>query len=243
MKGIILAGGTGTRLYPLTKLINKHLIPVGKHPMVSYGLERLRAAGITEIIMVIGKRSAGLYTDYYSNGNWIGVHITYVIQEEAGGIAQALSLAEPFMKPSEKFIVLLGDNLFLDHLGPYIQQFQQQPAGESRVLLKKVDDPQRYGVPVFDDEQERRIMKIEEKPKYPRCSYCVTGIYLYDSKVFGYIKSTAPSARGELEITDVNNCYARDGKLRYDMLQQWWIDAGTFDALLEATKQLQDVQI
>jgi len=243
MKGIILAGGTGTRLYPLTKLMNKHLIPVGKHPMVSYGIERLRSAGITDIFMVIGKMSASLYTEYYGSGQSMGVRITYAIQEEAGGIAQALSLAEPYLTRDEKFVVLLGDNLFLDNLTPYVETFHQQDAGEARILLKKVKDPHRYGVPKFDSEHQDRIACIIEKPKSPPSSYCVTGIYMYDTQVFEHIRAIEPSARGELEITDVNNCYAQAGKLQYNTLQQWWIDAGTFDSLSEASQQLWEVRL
>ncbi|WP_019422458.1 sugar phosphate nucleotidyltransferase [Paenibacillus sp. OSY-SE] len=238
MKGIILAGGTGTRLYPLTKLINKHLLPVGKHPMVSYGIERLRTAGIKDIFMVIGKSSAALYTDYFGSGRAHSVHVTYAIQEEAGGIAQALSLAEPYLAPGEKFVVLLGDNLFQDDLTPYVKAFHEQPQGEARVLLKHVHDPRRYGVPVFDAADKERIKRIEEKPKHPQSSYCVTGIYMYDTDVFNHIHSIVPSARGELEITDVNNCYAQAGKLQYDIMQNWWIDAGTFESLHEAAIQL-----
>ncbi|MGG0814876.1 sugar phosphate nucleotidyltransferase [Paenibacillus alvei] len=243
MKGIILAGGTGTRLYPLTKLINKHLIPVGKHPMVSYAIERLRSAGITDIFMVIGKTSAALYTEYYGSGQSMGVNITYAVQEEAGGIAQALSLAEPYLPPDEKFVVLLGDNLFLDNLTPYVDEYRNQALGEARILLKKVKDPHRYGVPIFDKERQDRIVRIVEKPKVPASSYCVTGIYMYDTHVFEHIRSIAPSARGELEITDVNNCYAQAGKLHYNLLEKWWIDAGTFDSLSEASQQLWEVQL
>lgn len=243
MKGIILAGGTGSRLYPLTKLINKHLLPVGKHPMICYGIERLRAAGIRELFIVTSKMSAGLYAEYIGSGKAFGVKVTFAVQEEAGGIAQALSLAEPYIVPGERFVVLLGDNLFQDDLLPYVSAFEEQPSGEARVLLKRVHDPRRYGVPVFDPERRERILYIEEKPKQPQSSYCVTGIYMYDTEVFRHIAEIAPSARGELEITDVNNAYAHSGKLKYDILQRWWTDAGTFDSLQEAAVKLWGVQL
>lgn len=234
MKGVILAGGTGTRLYPLTRLINKHLLPVGSHPMVCYGIERLRQAGITDILIVIGKQSAGLYTDFLGSGDNFGVKLTYRIQESAGGIAEALDLAGGFIGPGEKFVVLLGDNLFLDDLTPYVEKFKQQPPGSARVMLKPVDDPRRYGVPVFDPDDPELIAYIEEKPKKPKSKYSVTGIYMYDDAVFEAIHSISRSARGELEITDVNNKYAKEGKLEYDVLKLWWGDAGTLESLHEA---------
>ncbi|BFH12250.1 NTP transferase domain-containing protein [Paenibacillus melissococcoides] len=243
MKGIILAGGTGTRLYPLTKLMNKHLLPVGRHPMVSYGIERLRAAGITDIIMVIGKMSASLFTDYYGSGQSFGVQLTFAIQEEAGGIAQALSLAKPYIALGEKFVVLLGDNLFRDDLAPYAAAFREQRPGEARILLREVSDPKRYGVPVFDSADPKRIVRIEEKPEEPLSSYCVTGIYMYDTDVFYHIEAIVPSERGELEITDVNNRYAAAGKLQYDVLGSWWTDAGTFESLHEAAQELKEVEL
>lgn len=241
MKGVILAGGTGTRLNPLTRLINKHLLPVGKHPMVSYAIECLRQAGITDILIVIGKQSAGLYTDYLGGGETLGVSLTYKIQENAGGIAEALDLARSYISPGEKFVVLLGDNLFLDDLSPYVNEFLQQSPGSARVLLTPVDDPRRYGVPVFDKENDRLISYIEEKPAEPKSAYCVTGIYMYDEAVFGIIGGIAPSARGELEITDVNNVYARQGKLEYNVLEKWWGDAGTFESLEEAHQRMKGV--
>lgn len=238
MKGVVLAGGTGTRLYPLTRLINKHLLPVGKYPMILYGLERLRQAGITDILMVIGKQSAGLYTDFLGSGKEFGVHLTYRIQEEAGGIAEALELARGFMAEGERFVVLLGDNLFMDDLKPFVDGFVRQPEGTAKVLLKQVKDARRYGVPVFDEKNKELIAKIEEKPAQPKSSYCVTGIYMYDTAVFDIISQIHPSERGELEITDVNNVYAAEGKLEYDILQKWWSDAGTFESLQEAGRRM-----
>ncbi|MEI0737889.1 sugar phosphate nucleotidyltransferase [Paenibacillus sp. JTLBN-2024] len=238
MKGVVLAGGTGTRLYPLTRLINKHLLPVGKYPMILYGLERLRQAGITDILMVIGKQSAGLYTDFLGSGKEFGVHLTYRIQEEAGGIAEALELGRGFVAEGERFVVLLGDNLFMDDLKPFVDGFVRQPEGTAKVLLKQVKDARRYGVPVFDEKNKELIAKIEEKPAQPKSSYCVTGIYMYDTAVFDIISQIHPSERGELEITDVNNVYAAEGKLEYDILQKWWSDAGTFESLQEAGRRM-----
>lgn len=238
MKGVILAGGTGTRLYPLTRLINKHLLPVGNSPMITYGIEQLKLAGISDILLVISKQSAGLYTDFLGSGSTLGINLTYKIQEEAGGIGEALELARGFIAPGERFVVLLGDNLFLDPLKPYAEKFQRQPAGTARILLKKVSDPGRYGVPVFDQDHPKLISFIEEKPQQPKSDYCVTGIYMYDDRVFEHIAATNPSDRGELEITDVNNLYAMEGKLEYDILRNWWTDAGTFDSLLEASRRM-----
>ncbi|MUG44103.1 sugar phosphate nucleotidyltransferase [Paenibacillus woosongensis] len=241
MKGVILAGGTGTRLHPLTRIVNKHLLPVGSYPMISYGIERFRQAGIKDILLVIGKQSAGLYTNYLGSGESLGVNLIYRIQETAGGIAEALKLAHSFIGPGEKFVVLLADNLFLDDLTPYIQSFMKQGHGSARVLLKPVDDPRRYGVPVFDQSRPELISYIEEKPAKPKSKYSVTGIYMYDDAVFDRINTISRSARGELEITDVNNLYARDGKLEYDVLQLWWGDAGTFESLLEAGVRMRGV--
>ncbi|MDR9856692.1 sugar phosphate nucleotidyltransferase [Paenibacillus sp. VCA1] len=241
MKGVVLAGGTGTRLYPLTRLINKHLLPVGKYPMILYGIERLRQAEITDILMVIGKQSAGLYTDFLGSGKEFGVNLTYRIQEEAGGIAEALELARGFVAEGERFVVLLGDNLFMDDLKPFADSFVRQPEGTAKVLLKQVKDARRYGVPVFDGKKQGRIAKIEEKPAVPKSSYCVTGIYMYDTAVFDIISQIHPSERGELEITDVNNMYAAEGRLEYDILEKWWSDAGTFESLHEAGRRMKGV--
>ncbi|WP_342437076.1 sugar phosphate nucleotidyltransferase [Paenibacillus sp. FSL L8-0436] len=240
MKGVILAGGKGTRLYPLTRLMNKHLLPVGKYPMVCYGIDRLRRGGITDILLVISKQSAGQYTDFLGSGAEFGVSLTYKIQEAAGGIAEALELAEGFILPGERFIVLLGDNLFMDDLTPYVQSYLQQPEGTAKVLLKPVEDARRYGVPVFDGEDSALIAYIEEKPEIPKTNYCVTGIYMYDEAVFDIIRRVSPSQRGELEITDVNNIYAAHRMLSYDVLKEWWSDAGTFQSLREAGEKLKD---
>lgn len=229
-----MAGGTGTRLYPMTKLINKHLLPVGKNPMIHYSIQKLRQAGIGEILLILGPQSAGMYMSYLGSGKDYGVNLTYRIQQEAGGIAQALALAEGFIANGEKFVVLLGDNLFEDSLKSGTDSFLKQNGG-ARVWLKEVEDPRRYGVPVLQDD---RIVRIEEKPADPPSSYCVTGIYMYDSRVFELIRTIQPSARGELEITDVNNVYAAEGGLSYSIMSGWWTDAGTFASLREAGTRL-----
>ncbi|MDO7906997.1 sugar phosphate nucleotidyltransferase [Paenibacillus sp. JX-17] len=241
MKGIILAGGTGSRLAPLTEMVNKHLLPVGRHPMISYGINRLKEAGITDILLIISKQSAGLYTQFLGSGSTYGVRLTYRIQDAAGGIADALELARHYVQPQEKFVVLLGDNLFVDDLGPIVQEYLKQPYGTAKVLLKQVDDPHRYGVPEFDPHDPEAILHIEEKPQHPKSDFCVTGIYMYDTSVFELIDGIVPSARGELEITDVNNRYAEQKALSYGILEQYWVDAGTFDSLEEAGLQMKNL--
>ncbi|MFC0212417.1 sugar phosphate nucleotidyltransferase [Paenibacillus chartarius] len=235
MKGVILAGGKGTRLAPMTSIMNKHLLPIGKYPMIHYGIERLAEAGVKDILLLISKQSAGLYCDYVGSGDQFGVRITFRVQEDADGIAGALGLAEGFVQPQDKFVLLLGDNLFDDSLGAYLAAFARQEKG-AKVLLKQVDDPRRFGVPELEGD---KIKLIEEKPSKPKSSYCVTGIYMYDGTVFEKIRSIRPSRRGELEITDVNNLYAAEGSLTYEILQGWWTDAGTFASLLDASNYLQ----
>jgi len=239
LKGIVLAGGTGTRLLPLTKLINKHLLPVGKHPMIYYAIAKMRQAGIRDILIVMGKQSAGLYLNYLGGGGAYDVRLTYRVQEHAGGIADALALAEGFVADGEKAVVILGDNLFQDSLVDYMRGFEAQQEG-AMVLLKEVCDPRRFGVPKFADDAPNRIARIEEKPASPQSSYCVTGIYFYDSRVFERIRSIKPSQRGELEITDVNNAYARAGQLSHRTLQGWWLDAGTHESLQEAALRIRE---
>ncbi|GGD49838.1 sugar phosphate nucleotidyltransferase [Paenibacillus nasutitermitis] len=235
MRAIILAGGTGSRLLPLTRLMNKHLLPVGKLPMICYSLIKLKEAGITDILLVTGREAAGSFTDFLGSGLDYGVSLTYRVQEQAGGIAQALELARPFVDNEDKFLVLLGDNLFEEPLKPHLEAFVQQSEG-AMVLLKQVPDPERYGVPVFD--KKGRIKRIEEKPEKPQTNYCVTGIYFFDASVFTLIRQQSPSQRGELEITDVNNAYASKGKLQHTLMNGWWADAGTFESLHEAAVKL-----
>jgi glucose-1-phosphate thymidylyltransferase len=236
LKAVILAGGTGTRLKPLTYWTNKHLLPVGSYPMICYGVAKLRESGIRDLLIVTSRSALGGFANVLGSGRDWGVSIMYRVQEEAGGIAQALELARPFIMPKDKFIVLLGDNLFEENLQPYCEQFVLQQGG-AMVLLKKVEDPRRYGVPKLD-EICGRIVHIEEKPEFPPSDYCVTGLYFYDTEVFDLIDGVKPSRRGELEITDVNNEFARNGRLSYRELKGWWTDAGTFESLEEAGRRL-----
>ncbi len=231
MKGIILAGGLGTRLFPLTKITNKHLLPVHDKPMIYYPLQTLINAGIRDILIVTGGNHAGDFLKLLGNGKEFGLkHINYTYQEGEGGIAAALSLAEYFAD-REKICVVLGDNIIEGNIIHAVRDFEKQGQG-AKILLKEVPDPQRFGVPEI---QGDRIIRIEEKPAQPRSSYAVIGIYMYDPNVFDITRTLKPSARGELEITDVNNEYIRRGNLTFDILQGWWTDAGTFDSLLRAS--------
>jgi glucose-1-phosphate thymidylyltransferase len=230
MKGIILAGGLGTRLSPLTKITNKHLLPVYDKPMIYYPLETLCRAGIEKIMIVTGGNSAGDFLRLLGNGRDFGLRdIYYTYQQGEGGIADALKLCENFAE-GEPVCVILGDNIFEDDIRPYVERFRAQGGG-ARLLLKEVDDPGRFGVPELAGE---RIVRIEEKPAVPKSVYAVTGIYLYDARVFDYCRELKPSARGELEITDVNNAYIAAGDLRYDVLDGWWTDAGQIESLFYA---------
>jgi len=234
LKGVILAGGTGSRLSPLTTYMNKHLLPVGPYPMIHYAIAKLSEAGIKEILLIINAHSAQMYAEYLGSGEKFGVILTYRIQEQAGGIAHATALAEPYVGGS-KFALLLGDNLFEDSIAADVNRFASSDE-QARVFLKKVEDPRPFGVPRFDD--KGRILRIEEKPAIPPSSYSVIGLYLYDAGVFDIVRRIAPSRRGELEITDVNNEYARQGKLAYTVLNGWWIDAGTHESLMEAALKM-----
>lgn len=232
MKGIVLAGGLGTRLFPLTKVTNKHLLPVYHSPMIYYPLKTLINAGITDILIVTGGNSAGDFLKLLGNGREFGLkHINYSYQEGEGGIAEALGLAE-FFAAGEKVCVVLGDNIIEKNICRAVKAFEQRKDG-AQILLKEVQDPQRFGVPVFEG---NRIIGIEEKPKHPKSKYAVTGIYMYDNTVFDIIKTLRPSDRGELEITDVNNVYIQRGNLKWEVLDGWWTDAGTFDSLLSASR-------
>lgn len=231
MKGIILAGGTGSRLFPLTKVTNKHLLPVGRYPMIYYPIFKLQNAGIKEILIVTGKEHMGDVVNLLGSGKEFNLEFTYRVQEEAGGIAHALALAESFAG-KEKSVVLLGDNVFADEIGDFIKKFQKQPDG-AKIILKEVADPRRYGVAELKGDN---VVSIEEKPETPKSNYCVTGIYMYDCNVFNIIRNLRPSGRGELEITDVNNAYIQSNSLTFDILKNWWTDAGTFSSLAEANE-------
>lgn len=238
MKGIILAGGTGSRLYPLTKVTNKHLLPVGKYPMIFYLIAKMKEAGIVDMIIVSGKEHMGSVVNLLGSGHEYGVNFTFRIQDQPGGIAQALGLCEDFVN-EDKCIVMLGDNIFQDNIRPFVSAFDNQEIG-GKILIKQVTDPKRYGVVTLRDQQ---IIEIEEKPENPKSNYCVTGIYMYDHRVFDIIKTLKPSNRGELEITDVNNWYVQDGSLTYDILHGWWSDAGTFDSLFNTNLLAQDLDL
>jgi glucose-1-phosphate thymidylyltransferase len=232
MKGVILAGGLGTRLYPLTKVTNKHLLPVYDKPMIYYPIQALINAGIDDILIVTGGNNAGDFLKLLGNGKEFGLkHINYTYQEGEGGIAEALRLAE-FFASGEKVCVVLGDNIIEKNIRRAVKNFQKQKEG-GKILLKEVPDPQRFGVPEL---REDRIVRIEEKPKKPKSQYAVIGIYLYDNDVFDIIKTLKPSNRGELEITDVNNRYIEKGLMTWDILEGWWTDAGTFESLLRANQ-------
>jgi glucose-1-phosphate thymidylyltransferase len=230
MKGIILAGGLGTRLYPLTKVTNKHLLPVYDKPMIYYPLQTLINAGIDDILIVTGGNNAGDFLKLLGNGKEFGLrHINYTYQEGEGGIAEALRLAE-FFAAGEKICVVLGDNLIEKNIRKATDAFRSQKGG-AKILLKEVPDPHRFGVAEMKGD---RIVSIDEKPKMPKSSYAVIGIYFYDAAVFDIIKTLKPSGRGEFEITDVNNRYIEEGLMTYDILEGWWTDAGTFESLYRA---------
>ncbi|MGE5648005.1 MAG: sugar phosphate nucleotidyltransferase [Acidobacteriota bacterium] len=230
MKGVVLAGGTGSRLFPLTKITNKHLLPVYDKPMVYYPIQTLVDAGIRDILIVTGGRNAGDFLRLLGNGKEFGMaHLNYAYQEGEGGIAEALGLAEHFAD-GDRICVILGDNIIEGSIRSAVEGFCAQPAG-ARILLKRVPDAGRFGVAEIAGD---RIAGIEEKPKHPKSDYAVTGIYLYDETVFDKIRKLAPSERGELEITDVNNAYIREGTMTFSHLEGWWTDAGTFDSLLRA---------
>ena len=232
MKGVILAGGLGSRLYPLTKVTNKHLLPVYNKPMIYYPIEALLNAGIQDILIVTGGNNAGDFLRLLGNGEAFGLQqLNYAYQAGEGGIAQALSYAEHFAA-GDKICVVLGDNIIETHFVQAAQDFERQKTG-AKILLKEVKDPQRFGVPVFADGQ---VVAIEEKPECPASSYAVVGIYFYDSRVFDIIRTLKPSARSELEITDVNNVYLRESQLTWNVLEGWWTDAGTFESLLQANQ-------
>lgn len=236
MKGIVLAGGTGSRLYPLTKVTNKHLLPVGKYPMIFYPIYRLKQAGITEILVVTGRDHMGDVLELLGSGRDYGLDFTFKVQDHAGGIAEALGLAKNFVG-KDSCIVILGDNIFEDDLTPYVEIFKKQQSG-AKILLKEVSDPTRFGVTELTDD---KIISIKEKPKQPKSNYAVAGIYMYDSDVFDIVKTLKPSGRGELEITDVNNAYIRRSTLTYNILKGWWTDAGTPSSLLKANELAKDV--
>lgn len=231
MKGVILAGGLGTRLYPLTYATNKHLLPIYDKPMVFYPIRTLVKAGVTDIMVITGGPHAGHFLRVLKNGKELGVkHLEYGYQEGEGGIAAALSLCQEFVD-KDNVTVVLGDNTTDADLSKDVKEFKRG----AKVFFKEVPDPERFGVPVFDPKNPKKILRIEEKPKKPKSNYAVTGLYMYDQKVWGYIKKTKPSGRGELEITDVNNFYIKAGTMRWAEVNGYWYDAGTPETMLKAS--------
>jgi len=239
MKGVVLAGGLGTRLYPLTRVTNKHLLPIYDKPMIYYPIETLVRAGIADILVVTGGNNAGEFLRLLGNGKQFGLrHINYTYQEGEGGIAEALGLAEYFAD-QDKIVVILGDNILEKDITPYVENFKRQKEG-AKILLSEVKDPQRFGVAEIEGD---KIVRIVEKPLVPKTNLAVIGVYMYDSKVFDIIKTLVPSERGELEITDVNNAYIRMGQMTYDILDGWWTDAGTFESLFRANKLIAEKRL
>jgi len=236
MKGIILAGGLGTRLHPLTRATNKHLLPVGREPMLYHPIRQLTSAGISDVMVVTSTQHMGDVVRCLGSGEEFGCSLSYKVQESAGGIAHALGLCSDFAS-GHKICVILGDNVFEYSIRAYADEFRQQKWG-ARVLLKEVGDPERYGVAALDEHQ---VIEIEEKPANPRSSYAVVGLYFYDEQVFDIIEKQAPSDRGELEITAVNNVYIAQNQLRYSICIGRWTDAGTFDSLVEANQLLNEI--
>ena len=234
MKGVILAGGTGSRLYPLTKVTNKHLLPVYDKPMIYYPLQTLVSAGIKDIMIVSGRGHAGHFLELLGSGSELGVHFTFEIQEEAGGIAQALSFAEDFVD-GDNVAVVLGDNIFQDNIKEDVLTFKSG----AKIFLKEVTDAQRFGVAELEG---NKVVGIEEKPKNPKSNLAVTGLYIYDCEVFNAIKTLRPSGRGELEITDVNNYYINKDVMRYKVLDGFWSDAGTFESLFYASELVRNLR-
>lgn len=231
MKGVVLAGGLGARLRPLTVVTNKHLLPVYDQPMIYYPIRTLVNAGIKDIMIVTGGNNAGDFLKLLGNGKAFGLkHLNYTYQEGEGGIAAALSLAEDFAD-GEPICIVLGDNLIEGNICRAVRSYRHQGGG-AKILLKKVHDPERFGVPKLDG---RSVVRIEEKPKQPKSDYAVIGIYMYDADVFNIVRTLKPSARGELEITDVNNAYIERDEMTWDELEGWWTDAGTFESLLRAS--------
>ncbi|HED65603.1 MAG TPA: spore coat protein [Planctomycetes bacterium] len=236
MKGVILAGGLGTRLYPLTKITNKHLLPIYDRPMIYYPIEALVNAGITDIMVVTGGKKSGDFLSLLGNGGDFGLqHINYTYQKGEGGIAEALGLCRHWAADDD-ICVILGDNIIEKNIAKAVRDFRAQGGG-AKIMLKEVHDPERFGVAELNGD---RVVSIEEKPARPKSNLAVIGIYMYDNRVFDVIRTLEPSDRGELEITDVNNWYIRDGSMTYEVLEGWWTDAGTFDSLLRSAKLVAD---
>lgn len=237
MKGVILAGGNGTRLYPCTKVTNKHLLPVYDRPMIYYPIQLLADAGITEILIVSGKGHAGDFLNLLGSGKEFGVHLYYDVQEEAGGIAHALYLAKNFAG-NDKVAVVLGDNIFEENINEYAHQFEQQGEG-ARIFLKEVsiEEARRFGCAIVEN---NLVTYVEEKPRDPKSNLAMTGLYMFDANIFNIIKNLRPSARGELEITDAIDYYVKNRKCYYNLIKGFWSDAGTFESLFNSSKFLKE---
>lgn len=240
MKGIILAGGTGSRLKPLTSVTNKHLLPVGRFPMIYHPIYKLVHAGVCDILVVTGREHMGDIVGLLGSGVRFGCRFTYKVQDEAGGIAQALGLAADFAG-NKRICVILGDQVFEDPIGPFVASFKQQPRG-AKILLKEVPDAPRFGVAELSPDR-KLVVSIEEKPAHPKSNLAVTGVYFYDNSVFDLIPTLKPSGRGELEITDVNNHYINAASMTWDLLNGQWTDAGTFSSLLRANNLMQNIDV
>ncbi len=239
MKGVILAGGLGTRMMPCTKVTNKHLLPVYNKPMIYYPLQTLVKAGLEDIMIVTGGNNAGDFLRLLGNGSDFGLKdISYTYQEGEGGIAEALKLTENFVD-EEKVVVMLGDNIIKDDISQAVEDFEDQPQG-AKIFLKEVEDPERFGVAEVED---GKVVNIVEKPKNPKSNYAVIGIYMYDNQVFDIAKDLKPSDRGELEITDVNNEYIKRKSMTYSIIDGWWTDAGTFESLYRASRLVAEDKI
>lgn len=240
MKGVVLAGGTGSRLYPLTKVTNKHLLPVGRYPMIFHPLMLMKRSGISQVVVVTSPEHMGDVVNLLGSGRIFGLDLTFRVQDEPGGIAQALSLCEDFTA-QDPFLVILGDNILGEDIRIHVQSFCEQLAEQetgARVLLKEVQDPERYGVPRLEGD---RIVEIIEKPADPPSSYSVTGLYMYDRTVYDIIRGLRPSSRGEYEISDVSNVYISAGRLTFGILESWWGDAGTFEGWYEANELARNI--
>lgn len=239
MKGIILAGGTGSRLYPLTKVTNKHLLPIYNKPMIYYPLQTLIKVGIKEIFIVSGPEHAGHFLRLLGSGRDFGVNLTYEIQDEAGGIGQALGLADDFTV-DDKCITILGDNIFEEDITPYVKEFEKQKEG-ARIFLKEVgeEEAKRFGTALVEGD---KVTYVEEKPKKPKSNFAITGLYMFDSQVFGILKNLKPSQRGEIEIADAMTAYVKKNQLYYNIIRGFWSDAGTFDSLLRASSFVKEME-
>lgn len=233
MKGVILAGGIGTRLFPLTKCTNKHLLMVGKEPMIFNPVRQLVSAGITDVIVITGEQHVSDVAAKLDNGYDFGCDFTFKAQDKPRGIAHALSLAERFAE-NDRIVVILGDNILTHSIKPHVDSYKEMPYG-AKILLKKVGDPERFGVAALD-ESRKMVLRIEEKPQRPKSDYAVIGVYMYDSRVFDFIRQIKPSLRGEMEITSVNNIYIDRGEMAYDLLDGDWTDAGTITSLRYANE-------